>query len=303
MDMVFVARLFGLCVTAAAVFGLLGRELRNGEWRARFRDVMEERAPERDQRSMVTRYLDRVCAHYRILDKPYTERTATVHVTVLFALLFAVTLLLHYFFVLGLALSLGISFLLYERHWARLAGKRREELLTAFLRQGVERGVHVLVSTGRLDDAFLRMADTIRYTPLKKRLQELCALVDSPQFATPEDAFVHWAGGLGMEDIAHFALATREARRYNVPLDELWLDMAEIQGKELEYACRIRAETAHQRTGGVWFYGMLAGAFLIAYPFAASQMSETTRFLFWTTLAVMTLGLYLVIRRSQAIDA
>lgn len=303
MDTLVATRLFGVLVTTAVVLTLLGRELRNAEWRSRFRDVMTETGPPRDRRTLVTRYLDHVLRYTRILDKPYTVRTIAVHVTLLFGCLFSLTLLLRYTLVLGIPLSLGLALLLYERHFARLARKRKEDMVHAFLRQGVERGVHVLVATGRLDDAFSRMADSVHDAPLQRRLRELCELGKTPQFATPEDAFVHWAGDLGIDDISHFALATREARRYNVPLDELWLDMAEIQGKELEYRRRIRAETAHQRTGGVWFYGMLAGAFLVAYPFAAPHMSDLTRFLFWTTLAVMTLGLYLVFSRSQVIDA
>ena len=303
MDTLIATRLFGVLVTAAVVLTLLGRELRSVEWRSRFRDVMTETGPPRDRRTLVTRYLDHVLSLTRIIDKPYMVRTIAVHVTLLFGCLFSLTLLLRYTLVLGIPLSLGLALLLYERHFARLARKRKEDMVHAFLRQGVERGVHVLVATGRLGDAFSRMADAVRYVPLQTRLRKLCDLVHSPQFATPEDAFVHWAANLGIEDIAHFALATREARKYNVSLDELWLDMAEIQGKELEYRRRIRAETAHQRTGGMWFYGMLAGAFLVAYPFAAPHMSDLTRFLFWTTLAVMTLGLYLVLSRSQVIDA
>lgn len=303
MDILLASRLFGILVTATVVCTLLGRELRSVEWRARFRDVMAETGPPKGRPGLVTWYLKQMLAHIRILDKPYTTRTIVAHIALLFGLFFSATLLLRYGVILGVPLSLGLALFLYERHFARLARKRREDMVHAFLRQGVERGVHVLVATGRLDDAFSRMADAVHDAPLQTRLRKLRELVNTPQFPTPEDAFVHWAADLGIEDIAHFALATREARQYNVPLDELWLDMAEIQGKELEYRRRIRAETAHQRTGGVWFYGMLAGAFLVAYPFAAPHMSELTRFFFWTTLAVMTLGLYLVLSRSQVIDA
>lgn len=303
MNMMFYARLFGLSVTLAIIFWLLGRELRNAEWRSRFRDVMADRGVKRNRQRLLMRYFNRIVGHYQILDKPYTERTAIIHVAVLFLAGFTLTMLPHYFFLIGIVLSTGVSMLLYERYWARLARRRREDILNAFLRQGVERGVHVLSATGRLDDALARMAEAVRYTPLRTRLMTLCTLIASPQFATPEDAFVHWANGLGIEDIAHFALATREAKKYNVPLDQLWLDMAEIQGKELEYVRRIRAETAHQRTGGYWFYGMLTGSFLVAYPFAAPHLSEVTRFFFWITIVVMTVGLYLIIRRSQVIDA
>ncbi|MFD1674818.1 hypothetical protein [Alicyclobacillus fodiniaquatilis] len=303
MNILWAERLFGLCITVALVMGLFARELRNVEWRARFREVMMDKPPNRAKHGWSRRYLDRIVGYYRLLDKPYTERTAMLHVAVLFVLCFGVTLLLHYFVVIGLFLSAGLSLALYERYWARLARKRREEMLFAFLHQGVERGVHVLSATGRLDDALRRMAESMRYAPMKQRLQTLCDQMASPQFPTPEDAFVHWASGLGLEDLTHFALATREAKKYNVPLSDLWLDMAEIQGKELEYARRIRAETAHQRTGGMLFYGMLAGSFLVAYPFVASRMSDTTRIFFWLTLGVMTLGLYLILRRSQVIDA
>ncbi|KYP79892.1 type II secretion system F family protein [Ferroacidibacillus organovorans] len=303
MSILLLSRLFGLSVTVAIVLWLFGRELRNMEWRARFRDVMSAQPARRRTANLLSRYFDRIAAHHQILDKSTTKRTAVIHVAVLFVLCFAVTIVLHYFILFGMALSFGVTLLLYERHWSRLARRRREDILNAFLRQGVERGVHVLAATGRLDDAFSRMADAIRYDPLRVRLKALCDLSASPQFATPEDAFVHWAGGLGIEDIAHFALATREAKKYNVPLDELWLDMAEIQGKELEYIRRIRAETAHQRTGGYWFYGMITGSFLLAYPFTSPHMNEVTRFFFWTTLAVMTVGLYLIVRRSQVIEA
>lgn len=297
------SRLFGLSVTVAIVLWLFGRELRNMEWHERFRYVMSAQPARQRRTNLLYLYFDRIVAHYQILDKSTTKRTAVIHVAVLFVSCFAITVVLHYFILFGFALSLGVTLLLYERYWARLARRRREDILNAFLRQGVERGVHVLAATGRLDDAFSRMADAVRYDPLRSRLPTLCDLSASPQFATPEDAFVHWANGLGIEDIAHFALATREAKKYNVPLDELWLDMAEIQGKELEYIRRIRAETAHQRTGGYWFYGMLAGSFLLAYPFVSSHLNEVTKVIFWITLAVMTVGLYLIVRRSQVIEA
>ncbi|WP_040290554.1 type II secretion system F family protein [Alicyclobacillus hesperidum] len=297
------SRLFGFLITLTVAFWLLGRELQNMEWHARFRDVMAAKPSKQERVGWMTRYFKRVEGYYRLLDKPYTERTAFIHVAVLFLVGFVITLMLHYFFVIGILVSGAATLVLYERYFTRLARRRREDILNAFLRQGVERGVHVLSATGRLDDALFRMADAVRYAPLKTRLRNLCDLIASPQFATPEDAFVHWAQELHIEDIAHFALATREARKYNVPLDQLWLDMAEIQGKELEYARRIRAETAHQRTGGYWFYGMLTGSLLLAYPFVHSYMNSVTRFFFWLTIAVMTAGLYLIIRRSQVIEA
>lgn len=304
MDIWLAARLVGVFVTAALLFARLGAELKNAEWRSRFRDVMTPTGPPRDRLSLLTRYVDHVLRMTRMLDKKYTARTVAVHLVLLCGVFVCVTLLLlQYSPVFGVPLSVGLALFLYERRVARLARKRKEDMVHAFLRQGVERGVHVLVATSRLDDAFSRMASAVSYAPLQRRLRALCELVQSPQFATPEDAFVHWAVDLGIEEITYFALATREARTYHVPLDALWLDMAEIVGKALEYRRRIRAETAHQRTGGVWFYSLLAGPFLVAYPFVAPYMSDVTRFFFWTTLAVMTLGLSLVLTRSQVIDA
>ncbi|WP_241717080.1 hypothetical protein, partial [Sulfoacidibacillus ferrooxidans] len=68
------------------------------------------------------------------------------------------------------------------------------------------------------------------------------------------------------------------------------------------YRERLRAETAQFRTGGYLFYGVLAGSLLVAYPFAKSYMSGTVQVVFWLVLGIMTVGLQLVIRRSQVID-
>ncbi|WP_241717216.1 hypothetical protein, partial [Sulfoacidibacillus ferrooxidans] len=83
------------------------------------------------------------------------------------------------------------------------------------------------------------------------------------------------AHDMGLLELTIFALCTKEVRAYRVPLEELWMEMSELLGLEIQYRERLRAETAQFRTGGYLFYGVLAGSLLVAYPFAKSYMSGT----------------------------
>lgn len=304
MTIIAGARIFGVLVTMALAIWAIGRELQNVEWKQRIRVIMEER-PETQGRvgNLWRQYLFRIKAHRLILDKSYRAQIVSFHVLALFLLFFVITLLLHYFFVIGLFVSGGLSLFLYEKFWFNRARKRREEITAAWLYEAVPIAVHVMTATKRLDQAILRMTQMTHHVHLKEKLVRLSELMHAPQFATPEDAFLFWANDMGIRDIEYFALATKEAKKYNVPIEQLWIDMADLLGKDLEYKRGIRAQTAHHRSGGYIFYGMLAGTFLVAYPFTAKFMTESTRVLFWAVIGVMTIGLYLIMRESQRIDA
>lgn len=297
-------RIFGVLVTMALAIWAVGRELQNVEWKHRIRVVMEERPEKQGRvRNLWRQYLLRIKAYQSILDKPYQAQIVSLHVLALFLLFFGITLLLHYFFVIGLFVSGGLSLFLYDKFWSSRARKRREEITAAWLYEAVPIAVHVMTATQRLDQAIVRMTQMTHNVHLKAKLVRLSEVMRAPQFATPEDAFVFWASDMGIRDIEYFALATKEATKYNVPIEQLWIDMADLLGKDLEYKRAIRAQTAHHRSGGYIFYGMLAGTFLVAYPFAAKFMTESTRVLFWAVIGVMTIGLYLIMRESQRIDA
>lgn len=302
MSVLAYARIFGSLITISLALIFLAREFRNVEWKEHFRAVMSEKEGIESRAGWFTRYMERVLQNIRMVDKPYTTKAALVHLAVMFIGIFLITLVLRFFFVIGLAISGTVALVVYDGFWASRARRKEEAMANAFLRQGVEEGVHVLTATNRLDNALKRMAHTVRYAPLKIRLQELAEIINSPQFANPEEAFLWWANRLGIEEIQYFALVTGEARKYNVALEDLWLEMAEVLGKKLEYVKRIRSETSHQRTGGYFFYGMLAGTYLIAYPFALPYMPAGTRIAFWFVLGIMTFGLYMIIKRSQHID-
>lgn len=304
MNVLTGARVFGALVTIAVALWAIGREFRNAEWKDRFRRVMEERSElDAERPNLWLRYLNRARVNLEMLDKPYNSGKVTLQVISLFIVLFLATLALRYFFVIGILISAVIALFVYDRWLNSKANKRRDELNAAFLYEAVPVAVHVITATGKLDQAIRRMAQMVHNKPLKLRLQKLAESMNAPQFATPEDAFLYWSKGTGIRDVKYFAMATKEAKSYNVQLEELWLDMADLLGKDLEFKRSIKAQTSHHRTGGYVFYGMLAGTFLIAYPFGQKYMSETTKGAFWVVLGIMTLGLYLINRESQKIDA
>ena len=247
-------------------------------------------------------YLRRIKGHFQVLDKPFEAHKITFHVAMMFVVMFLVTLLLHYFFVIGLIISITLSLFLYDRLWSGRAMRRKETITAAFLYEGIPQAVHVLTATNRLDFALKRMEQTVHNQWLRVRLKRLVDLTSAPQFATPADAFEFWADEVGIRDIEYFAMATREAVKYRIPLEQLWLDMADLLGKDLEYKRNIRSQTAHHRSGGYVFYAMLAGSFLIGSPFAQKYMGAGTKVAFWIVLGVMTFGLYLIIKKSQQID-
>lgn len=303
MHVLTYAKLVGLLTTSAIGFWLIGKEYRGAEWTQLFREIMGA-TPKgyRGGRKWLRQYFSRMERNFGLLDKPYEARKLIIKMLLVFLVLFAATLLLHYFFVIGIVISSAITLVVFDRFYASKGKKREEAILTAFLYEGVPVALHVLTATGSLNDAVLRMSEMVRLKALSKRLKRLLELIRTPQFAAAEDALMWWAEDLGIRDIIYFSLATKEASKFDVPLDELWLEMADLFGKDLEYVRGIRARTNHHRKGGYVFYGMLAGSFLIAYPFANKYMIGSTKIVFWLVLAVMTLGLYLIIRDSQRID-
>lgn len=303
MDIGEGARVFGVLVTSSIALWLIALELRNAEWRSRFRRIMDdlpEVSPRRPNPWKV--YLQRIKSHFRVLDKPFEVYKVTFHLAMMFVAMFTVTMLLHYFFVIGLVISLTVSLFLYDRLWSGRATRRKEAITAAFLYEGIPQAVHVLTATNRLDLALNRMEQTVHNQWLRARLKRLVELIRAPQFATPADAFEFWASEVGVRDIEYFAMATREAVKYSVPLEQLWLDMADLLGKDLEYKRNIRSQTAHHRSGGYVFYGMLAGSFVLGYPFTQKYMGAGTKVAFWIVLGVMTFGLYLIVKKSQQID-
>lgn len=298
------ARMFGALITMALALWAIGREVHRAEWRHRFQVVMGTRSEKTGLNlDLWRKYLRRIETYQSLLDRPYNSKTTFMHVIGLFLLFFVVTLLLHYFVVVGLVISGSLSLFLYERFWANRSRKRKEALAGSWLYEAVPIAVHVMTATKRLDEAIHRMHQMVHNPYLKQKLARLTDIVDAPQFATPEDVFLFWANDMGIRDIEYFALATKEAKKYNVPIERLWIDMADLLGKDLEFKRGIRAQTSHHRTGGYTFYAMLAGSFLIAYPFVSKFISEGTKILFWAVLGIMTLGLYLIMRESGRIDA
>jgi len=304
MNILTGARMFGAFVTTAIALWAIALEIRNVEWKERFRRVMRDREQAGTERpNLWVKYLHRARINLEILDKPYNPAKVTFQIAALFILIFLVTLVLKYFFMIGVVISVVIALFAFDRRLNSMATKRREEMNAAFLYEAVPVAVHVITATGRLDNAIRRMSQMVHNRPLKARLVKLAESMNAPQYATPEDAFLHWSKGTGIRDVKYFAMATKEAKSYNVPLESLWLDMADLLGKDLEFKRNMKAQTSHHRTGGYIFYGMLAGTFLLAYPFGQKYMSSSTKAGFWIVLGVMTLGLYLINRESQKIDA
>jgi len=304
MDFGTEPKVVGAFVTIGLCFFILARELRQTEWQTRIRNVLEE-APARQgvKRGIVGDYAERVQAKHRLLDRPFDKRKVALHVGLLFSCLLVISLLLRYTPMLSVVLSGCLTLFLYDRRLTAKARRREEELLGAWLSEAIPIGIHALSASGRLDYAFSRMAEQVHYGPLKTRLMQLVDLARAPQFATPTDAFLHWTEALGIPSLVLFAVATKEAIRYQAPLEELWLDMGELLNKDLEYRRNIRSLTSHFRSGSYILYALLAGTLLIAYPFAGAYMSANTKIFFWVSLGFMTFGLWQVLRRSQYIDS
>lgn len=303
MDFATEPKVVGALVTIGLCFFILARELSQTEWETRIRHVLEE-APTRQgvKRGFVRAYVERLKAKHRLLDRPFDKRKMALHVGILFSGLLIISLLLRYNPMLSIVLSGCLTLFLYDRRLTARARRREEKLLGAWLIEAVPIGIHALSASGRLDYAFSRMADQVHYGPLKTRLKQLVDLARAPQFATPTDAFLHWTEELGIPSLVLFAVATKEATRYQAPLEELWLDMGELLNKDLEYRRNIRSLTSHFRSGSYILYAMLAGTLLIAYPFTGAYMSANTKIFFWVSLVLMTFGLWQVLRRSQYID-
>ncbi|MCY0876255.1 MAG: hypothetical protein OWT28_08310 [Firmicutes bacterium] len=301
--MLQLARTAGLAVTAGMLAVLLGRVLQDLEWARLFCAMTMRREP-------VPRKVGRIWTWYgqafvqsaRILDQPLQRKRLVVTIIAIASLLFSVGRALHQNVLLAAVLSLVISLLSVRQAYKRRGIKRGETLLFAFFYEAVPVALHVLEASKQLDLAITRMADLVRDAPLKARLQTLAAMTARPQYETAEVAFLAWAQELGLTEIIFFALATKEAKRYGVLLPDLWVELRDLLGRDLEYRRSMRQRTAHYRQGGYIFYGMLAGTLLLTYPFTQAHMTSVTQALFWVVLSVMTLGLYGIVRESQAID-
>lgn len=303
MSMLQIARTAGLAVTAGVLAILLGRVLQGLEWTRLFRVITRRQEPVVPKaRRLFAYYGQGFVQSARILDRPLQPRRLVVTILVVASLLFLTGRAFHQNPWLDGMLSLVVSLLGVRQVHKKRGMKRAEALTFAFLYEAVPVALHVLEASQQLDLAIARMADLVRDAPLKARLKTLVAMTAQPQYESAEVAFLAWATELGLQEIRFFALATKEAKRYGVLLPDLWVELRDLLGRDLEYRRSMRQRTAHYRQGGYIFYGMLAGTLLVTYPFTQSHMSPITQALFWIVLSVMTLGLYGIVRESQAID-
>lgn len=296
------ARLVGILVTVAGLLWIVGLEISNARWKKQFRELMQDKHVRHVQLNLWLWYVGRLQHHHKVLNKRFVLTRHLLALVILCLAVFSATMVLKYNPLFAVTLSVLGSMAGYERWWAKRARNMRDQIVEAWMNQGVAVGVHVLTATQRLDDALRRMAKMVKHAGLKTRLESLVDLLRAPQFATPEDAFLHMTHQWGIVELEYFALATKQAKRYNMPLADLWLQMSDLLGRDIEYRRAMRAHTDHHRKGGYVFYGMLAGTFLLMYPFLEKYMSSGTKTLFWVTIAVMTCGLALVVRVSESID-
>lgn len=303
MSIILVAKLAGVLVTVGLLAALFGRVVQDAEWTRLFR-VLQTFGETTDghKRGFWSGYWRALETHARMLDMAVDRRVILVKLAGVTSGFFLIGLALHEVAPVALLVAIVLSLTLLRWHYARRAKRRAEDLTFSFLYEAVPVALHVLEASLRLDLAIARMAGLVRFAPMKQRLQELLAMTKQPQYESAEAAFFAWATELGISEITFFALATREAKRYGVSLSELWVDMRDILGKDLEYRRNMRHRTAHYRQGGYIFYGMLAGTLLLTYPFTQSHMASVTQVVFWIVLGVMTLGLYAIVRESQSID-
>lgn len=297
------AKIVGLLVTMGMLAVLFGHVVQDVEWARLFRMIhMGSLVEDSHKRGLWAWYIQGLEADAQLLDVPLGRRGMTVKIAGLSLPLFLIGLALHELVPVDLLGATALSMLGFRWHYARRSKQRAEDLTFAFLYEAVPVALHVLEASQRLDLAMVRMAELVRFAPMKRRLEALRAMASQPQYESAESAFFAWATELGIAEMTFFALATREAKRYGVPLAELWVDMRDMLGKDLEYRRTMRHRTAHYRQGGYIFYGMLAGTLLLTYPFTQSHMASVTQVLFWVVLGVMTLGLTLIVQESQAID-
>lgn len=299
-------RVIGLLVTLAVLLALLRGTLADAQWGQRYRVLAIGRHTGAGERrtGLFEWYWSRMAEFGHWLDRPLDVRRTIGQLVGLSATFFAALTLLHYFVLLAGGLALvAAMFLLYIRA-ARAAGQAREKLTAAWLQEAIPRGMHALMATGDLELAFLRMAAAVDYGPMRRRLAELVRMTRSPVYPSPEAAFAQWADRMRLPEIQNLALATLQAKEYKgtVPLAKLWMEMAGVLGKDAEYRRELRARTASHRQGGVLTYGMIAGVYLLAYPFGSPYLSPTLKVAFWLVLGVMTFGLFLMFRISHSVD-
>ncbi|MHB1681238.1 MAG: hypothetical protein ACYCYO_00220 [Bacilli bacterium] len=300
-----VTRLAGVLVTVSLLSLVVRGAFLTAQWRHLYEEVTRGRLREgASVRGLPSRYMAHLAATLRVLDVPYEEFKVRLwfRMALMGVLLLTLFMGLRYSLPVALALSIGLTLVVFERYYTSRARRAKERMLVVWLEQAVPVAVHVMAATQELAPAFPRMAALVKYAPLQKRLDHLAQTWNLPQYATAEDAFMAFAEDLGILEITTFALATREVRLHSVPLDVFWVEMADLLGLEVRYRERLRAETAPFRTGGAIFYGLLSGLLLVLYPFGQAYMSQATKVVFWFVLGVMTFGMALIVRNSQAID-
>lgn len=295
-------RIIGVLVTVAILAVLLTVIYRDAEWTEMYRRTMRPRS-RRNQAGPVQWYLSRLEKSYIILDKPFSTSIITVRLTMMIVILTGVGVgILHIVAPLAIVIA-GIAVLVaYERWLLGRARKAEEKIVYAFLNEAIPLATHILTATERLDLAFVRMAERTTHKGLSKRLERLSRMAGSPQFATAEDAFSHWAEETGIQAIIHIALATRVAHQYNVPIVELWTELVDVLGKDLDYQRNILAYTAGHRKGTYIFYCFLVIPMLIGYSIGNQYLGSAQRIVFWIVIAFMSSGLYFMVRKSRIID-
>jgi|GEM_PF-2252530 len=308
MTINLLARLAGLAVSLSILLAFVARAAGDAEWSALYRALLTRQEGGTDGGGAPKAwrwYVSRLRRHADLTGRAFDGRFAVLRTTGLAVLFTLALLLFHQAPPMAVLLGSVLALVLTERVVTRRFKKARESLLYAFLYEAVPLALHSLTATGELDRAFARMAALTRHKPLRSRLEDLVRLCALPQYGTPEDAFLDWGVRTHIDEIRYFALATRRARRHDPAGDMagLWSRMADVLGKDLEYRRQIRAMTAGHRVGAYLFYGILAGGYLLGYPFLVRYLPGGMQVGFWAVLAIMTLGLWFVVRRSEAIDA
>ena len=307
MTINLLARLTGLAVTLCILLAFVARAAGDAEWSALYRAMLtrQEGSADGGAPRIWRWYVSRLRRHADLTGRAFDGRTAALRLAGLAGVFILALLLFHQAPPMAVLLGSVLALVLTERVATRRFRKAREGMLYAFLYEAVPLALHSLTATGELDRAFIRMAALTRYAPLRARLEDLARLCTLPQYGTPEDAFLDWGARMRIDEIRYFALATRRARRHDPSGDMagLWSRMVDVLGKDLEYRRQIRAMTAGHRVGAYLFYGILVGGYLLGYPFLVRYLSGGMQVGFWTVIVIMTLGLWLVVRRSEAIDA
>ncbi|WP_241717099.1 hypothetical protein, partial [Sulfoacidibacillus ferrooxidans] len=226
-----VLRVIGLLIALSGLSFVLYQAFREAEW---LREVKTATQPTHQKKPWVGRYILRIQEAKKWMGKEDEPMYRTILRVIALAMgLMVMLLLLRYSILIAFLIGIGGALLITDRYYVTKGNQAKERHLKVFLEEAVPVGIHVITASGELAPAFSRMASTVTYPPLKARLQRLADTWKLPQFATAEDAFLHFAHDMGLLELTIFALCTKEVRAYRVPLEELWMEMSELLGLEI----------------------------------------------------------------------